>query len=448
MPNFDRLPADARRSLRVYNLFCPFVFLALLPGFLRRMFRRGRFREKFGQRLALFTDEDRSRFARQESIWIHSISVGETLVALKLARKLRKLDRSIQIALSVTTSTAFALALEAEEDWLRILYNPLDFPSLVRETLETIRPIHLVLVEGEIWPNLVAECRRRGIPVSLVNARLSRRSEARFLRFRAWTGAVFRLLDFIYVPEPEEVARWVSLGVDPDRVRCTGSIKFDEAHSPAATRLELFRGFLSQLSISPESPILLGGSTWPSEERLLAELLIALRREWPELFLILVPRHVERTPQILRELTTLGLRPVCRSAFPLITPCNADVLIVDSTGELRDWYEVATVVFVGKSLAGGGGQNPAEPAALGKPIIFGPSMENFAALIDLLLAHRAAVQVPDAPALETEVRRLLRDADQRTQLGLRAREALAVHRGATARTAEILLAARARGPRS
>ena len=448
MTSAMNLPVDARRALRVYNLLFPFALLAMLPGLLARMFRRGNFRARFGQRVGLFSAEDQERLEAGGWIWIHSISVGETLVALKLARQLRQLDPAAQIVLSTTTSTGFALASEAQSDWLEAIYNPVDLLPIVRRTLALLRPTQLVLIEGEAWPNLVAECVRRGIPVALVNARLSPRSEARFRRFRVWSGPVFRLLGLICVPEAADVPRWESIGAARDRIRCTGSIKFDEGSSGAPSREEEFRALLAPLGVEPQTPIIVAGSTWAPEETALVEALVELRREIPDLFLIIVPRHVERTADLVRGFAPLGARIVRRSALPATGPF--DVLLVDVTGELRDWYRLATAVFVGKSLPGvsaTGGQNPAEPAALGKPVVFGPHMENFSSVVELLLTNEAAIQVADKAELVSAMRLLLSDGAARERMGSAAQRALTVHLGATERTARALME-RVRAPAS
>ena len=436
----DALPPDARRSLLIYNLFFPLAFAFLLPGFLVRMFRRGSFRDKFGQRLGRYDAADCARFAHGRWLWIHSISDGETLIALKLARELHGNAPEFQIVLSVTTSTGFALANESAGEWLAVLYNPIDAPRCVRAALDLIRPEKLLLIEGEVWPDLVAECRARRIPVSLVNARLSPRSERRMRAARRWVGPVFRLLDDVFVPENADVARWQSLGVSAEKIRVTGSIKFDSM-SGAPTREAEFRALLAPLGVNEKTRILLGGSTWAPEEKTLAEMLPRLRGEFPDVFLILVPRHVERAGEILRSLAPL--RIARRSALPLAQPCEA--LLVDTTGELRDWYTLATVVFVGKSLpqvGQSGGQNPAEPAALGKPVLFGPQMDNFASIVQHLTAHSAARTVVDAPSLEREIAALMRDPAARTAMGSAAQAALASHAGATARTARWLIGRR------
>lgn len=431
------MPPDARRTLFIYNLFFPLVFLGLLPGFLVRMLRRGNFRADFGQRLGFYSAEARRRLAGRRPIWIHSISVGETMIALKLARALHERDPAAQLVLSTTTTTGYALAGENAADWLVPLYNPIDFRPIVRRALAVLRPAQIILIEGEAWPNLLAESTRRNIPVALVNARLSPRSERRFQRFRAWTGPIFRLLEQVLVPEAADIARWQGLGVPAERLYETGSIKFDQA-AGGASRVEEFRRILADLGVPESAPVLVAGSTFPGEEKLLAELLREWRLAVPDLFLIVVPRHVERVPAILRELEPAGLR-IVRRTEP--RPGGCDLLLVDTTGELRDWYALATVVFVGKSLTAVGGQNPVEPALLGKPVVFGPHMENFAAVVPHLLAHEAAVQVPDAAALAATVRRLLADPAARASLARHAQMALASHQGATARAAAQLLPA-------
>ena len=435
------LPPDARRSLRIYNLFFSLVFLVMLPGFLIRMLRRGGFREKFGQRLGRYSATEIERLRSREWIWIHSISVGETFIALKLARAIHALDSEVGVLISTTTSTGFTEARKAASDWLEAIYNPIDTRGIVRSALDIIRPRQLILIEGEAWPNLVAESFRRGIPTSLVNARLSPRSERRFRRFRDWTGPIFRLLECVLVPEPDDLPRWESLGVERQRLECTGSIKFDHAGAPL-TRTAEFRALLDPLGVNEQTPIILGGSTWDPEEAVLARLLPNLRREYPGTFLILVPRHIERTPNILRQLAPMGLRILCRNQLPVAGAEPADVLIVDTTGELREWFALATVVFIGKSLPGVaqiGGQNPAEPALLDKPVVFGPHMENFSPLVSQLLKANAAIEVANEEELERILASLLKSENLRSEMPSRAKAVLATHIGATKRAAEKLL---------
>lgn len=428
------MPPDARRSLRIYNVFFPLVFLAMLPGFLLRMARRGGFREKFAQRLARFSPADRARLASREWFWIHSISVGETFVALKLARALHALDPQLGIVISVTTSTGFAEARKAAADWLEVIYNPLDFAPIARRTLRLLRPRQLVFIEA-VWPNLLAQAAQQRIPTAFI-PRVSPRSERRFRRFRALTGPIFRLIDRICVAEPADIDRWESLGAARERVTCTGSIKLDQSGAAPAREAE-FRALIAPLGVDAQTPIVVAGSTWAPEEKMLADLLPALRREVPGLFLILVPRHVERTGEILAQLAPSGLHIVRRSHLPEPLPMRADILLVDATGELRDWYALASVVFVGKSMPGvseTGGQNPGEPAMLAKPLVFGPHMENFASLSASLFAAGAAVAAGSESELQHALLRLLA-APARND---RARDLLLPHAGAAGRTAALL----------
>jgi 3-deoxy-D-manno-octulosonic-acid transferase len=434
-PKATTLPSDARRSLLLYNALFPFVFLALLPGLFLRMMRRGNYRTKFGQRFGMYSAADRERFAEGEWLWLHSISVGETLLAMKLAREIHALAPEKRIALSVTTSTGFAVAQTHAGDWLEVIYNPLDMPWIVRRALRLVRPSRLIFIEA-VWPNLLAGAARCGIPVTFV-PRLSPRSEARFRRFRALTGPLFRLVDVMAAPEPEDLPRWTSLGVREDRIRITGNPKFDYS-AAGESRTAEFRGFLRQCGVRDEAPIFLAGSTFAGEERIVGEVFRELRTEFPDLFLILVPRHAERAESVMADLRPLGLRIARRTAAP---ESGADALIVDTTGELRDWYSLATVVFIGKSLTSTGGQNPVEAVMAGKPVVFGPHMENFALIVSRWLAGDAAIQVGDASELRKQIALLLRNSERREELAGRARKIASMHEGATLRTARAVLGA-------
>jgi len=438
-------------ALLLYRLLFPFAFVVALPFYALRLLRRERGRASHtkpggyhlgvGQRFGRYEPELRARLAtRPAPVWICSISVGETLVALKIARAIRAKHPDARVVLSVTTSTGYELLLReaAALLWLVPLYNPLDFAFAARAALAAIQPRVLVLTEGGIWPNLLAAARARGVRIVLAAARLSPRSEQRWRRFPSVARAVWRCFDLICVPENADVARFEGIGVARDRIRHTGSVKLDNAASDAPSRESEFRSLVAPLGFS--TPVIVGGSTWAPEELGLADACRRLRSEFPALRLILVPRHVERAESIARELAEAGLRVARRSQLAGATA--ADVLLVDTTGELRDWYALATVVFVGKSLPGIseiGGQNAGEPAARGLPVVFGPHMENFAPLVAHLLQDKAAIRIADASGLHPALHALLADPAERAAIGQRAREALAVHQGATTRTAECIL---------
>lgn len=418
----------------IYNLLFPVVLVLLLPGFLHRMIRRGKYRHKFWQRFAIYSPRVRERIGSGR-IWVHAVSVGETLIALKLIRAIRTCDPSAEFVLSTTTSTGFKLAARSKSPWLEPIYHPLDFLPVARRAARTIRPSKLILVEAEVWPNTVAEVRKAGARIFLVNTRLSPRSEARFRRIRPLAAWLFNQVDVLCLQEPADVARWTGLGVEKDRLVVTGSIKFDDGSSARPARD--FRPVLAALGVREDAPVLLGGSTFEGEEIALARTLRSLRAKHPSLFLVIVPRHVERTAEIVKSLAAEDFRVALRRGDGTIAE-SPDLLVVDTTGELRDWYSLATVVFVGKSLTARGGQNPAEPVVAGAPVIFGPHMQNFATLARQFLGAKAAVEVHGENDLAPAVADLLGDPDRRAEMVRRARECLAIHSGATARTCTVL----------
>ena len=431
----------------IYNLFWPVGLLFFLPGYLVKMFRRGNYRHKFGQRLGCYDVDVGARLARQRSTWLHAVSVGEVAVALKLARQLQSIEPDLHCVLTTTTTTGFSLANRNAPPWIEVMYSPLDFWPIMRRAFAVIRPVRIVLVEAEIWPNLVAEAHARGIPIALVNARLSPRSERRFHWFRFFVAPTFRLLDLVCVPEPEDVDRWSALRVQRSRIHHTGSIKYDPENVDVEPTLP--EKVLRDLQIdNPEiigarehfrsRPILFGGSTHPGEEEMLAQVFLRLRQRFPSLCLFIAPRHVERVRGIRRQLEALSLSVRLSSQAGSQSEAKPDCVLLDRTGELQFWYGIATVVFIGKSLTARGGQNPVEPIVVGKPVIFGPHMENFATLAKMLVSRNGAIQVCDAGALEQAVDKLLHDKEARRALVENAEQVLMEHRGATARTAALI----------
>jgi 3-deoxy-D-manno-octulosonic-acid transferase len=421
----------------LYNLLYPIGLLFFLPGQISKLLRRGNYGHKFGQRFGFYDDEVRTRLASRRCTWIHAVSVGEVAIALKLFSKLREMDPEIFCVLTTTTTTGFHVASSEAGDGMEVLYSPLDFWPIMRRSFALIRPVRIVLVEAEVWPNLAAEACERRIPLSLVNARLSKRSEARFRRFRFLIEPTFRCLDAVCVQELEDVERWVALGADRERIHHVGSIKYD----PADVRLnpDLPLEVLRSFGIDGDSPILFGGSTHRGEEAILGEIFQRLRADFPTFTLIIAPRHVERVGEVRTRLERLGLNVCLRSEARGTRAAPPDCLLLDTTGELQHWYAVATIVFVGKSLTARGGQNPVEPIFAGKPVLFGPHMENFSALAQALVANEAAVQVRDPNSLQQQIAWLLRDREAALRLVANAQTVLARHTGATTRTAELVL---------
>src|SRR2546423_4282754 len=376
-----------------YNPLYPIGLLFFLPGQITKLVRRGNYRHNLGQRFGSYDAAVRARLAAQQCTWIHAVSVGEVAVALKLAGKLRQLDPKFFCVLTTTTTTGFRVANAEPNECMEVLYSPLDFWPIMRRAFNVIKPIRIVLVEAEVWPNLAAEARNRRIPLALVNARLSKRSEARFYRFRSLIGPTFRCLDAICVQEPEDAERWVALGIPRGRIHHVGSIKYDSTGVRLNPDLPL--QVLRTFGLDGDRPILFGGSTHAGEEEILGEIFQRLRSDFPAFTLIVAPRHVERAGEIRRLLERLGLKVGLRSEAGAAGHPPPDCILLDTTGELQHWYAVATIVFVGKSLTSRGGQNPVEPILAGKPGVFGPHMENFSALAQAPVADKGRGQVCD-----------------------------------------------------
>jgi 3-deoxy-D-manno-octulosonic-acid transferase len=312
------------------------------------------------------------------------------------------------------------------------MYTPLDYWPIMRRAFSIIRPARIILVEAEVWPNLAAAAHARQIPLALVNARLSPRSERRYREFRFFVAPTFGLLDLVCVPEPRDIERWAMLGVARNRIHVTGSIKFDPDVQPQS--VPVAASLWDASAEITERMVLFGGSTHPGEEEILAKVFLRLREQFPSLRLFIAPRHVERLQAIRAQLGALPMRVTLASDGA----ANADCMLLDTTGELQRWYGIATVVFIGKSLTAHGGQNPVEPILAGKPVVFGPHMENFATLATTLVSNDAAMQVSDSDSLERTFSELLRDSELRQRLVENAHAVLNEHKGGTARTAELV----------
>ncbi len=442
------LPAQVRGPLHWYRALFPLVFIALLPGFALRIWKRGGYRNGFGQRLGLYDATTRDRLARLTGpLWVHAVSVGEMMMALKLIEAIRADAPETRIVLSTTTSTGYALARDRAGEGVEVIYYPLDATPIIRRVLALIRPAQLALIDKEFWPNMVVECYRRGIPVSILNARLSQRSERRFLRWKGWCGPFFGLLHRVGVQEIADAPRWERLGVRQEALVITGSLKYDEAGVDVTTLREKAATLAKEIASlgdawGEERMLLLGGSTFPGEEALLARVWLGLRERFPALRLILVPRHVERCPQLEGELQAIGVRIVRRSALPM-PGADPQVLLVDTTGELAAWYQLATLSVIGKSFGlspkGEGGQNPVEALQGGSGVICGPLMGNFSALMASFRAVDGVQVVGDEAELQTAIATSLEAPSALARRNAAALAVLDQHRGAIRRSVELLL---------
>lgn len=408
------------------------------------MRRRGNWRAGFSQRFGNFDTKFKQAITNRHVIWLHAVSVGEVNVCTQLIKAIELRMPNLKIVVSTTTTTGMQRLHEKLPSHISPIYYPIDLYRFVSRALLTVRPEAIVLVESEIWPNFIWRARSLGIPLFLVNARLSDRS---YPKYRRW-GFLFRRLfgSFAGVGAQNEAdaAKLRELGCRPEAVHVVGSLKYDTAAVLDERRVLNVPAMLQQLGVPAGARLLVGGSTHPGEETLLGQVFLRLRKQFPDLFLILVPRHFERGRDVGAELRALGINFVYRSEITASkewAPGTVDCLLVNTTGELNPhFYQQATVVYVGKSLAASvtGGQNPIEPAALGKTTVFGPNMQNFADIVQKFIAADAVVQVRDGDGLQQALAQLLADPARREQLGRNALRVVQENRGPVDRTVDMI----------
>lgn len=405
----------------VYNCLFALVYPFLLPGFLARMLKRGGYAARFWDRFALYPESVVKATAKKgEFVWIHAVSVGEVQVAGQLMREWRKADATVRFCFSTTSSTGWKMAEREIGEGDVLIYNPLDFPNFVKAALATVKPKAVVLTESEIWPNFIRRIKKLGIPLFLVNARVSDRSAPRYRLARWWFGDVFKSFTRIFAQSEFDKRRLVAAGAPESIIEVTGSFKFDVARRNEAKEREL-REWIG------EGRILLGGSTWPGEDVALIEIFKTLK----DVKLVLAPRHFEKADEVEANVRAAGFECVRRSRGDK----GKGVYLCDTTGELMGLYGIADVVFVGKSLCAHGSQNMIEPCLCGKPTIVGPYTENFRPVMSDLEEANAIRQVNDEKELKEAIVELLADG---AELGARAKNAVERRRGVVAKAVSAI----------
>lgn len=425
----------------IYNILFTIFFLLSSPYYFWRLRRRGNWVEGFFQRFGAFDTSVKQSLTNRQVLWLHAVSVGEVNLCTQLIRSLEPRVPNAKIVVSTTTTTGMGELKKKLPNHISKVYYPIDRRPYVARALGTLRPRAIVLIEAEIWPNFIWRARQQQIPVFLVNARLSERSYRDYKRFGFLFRRLFASFTGVGAQTDADAARLRELGCRPETIRVVGSLKFDAARIDERRPLDI-PALLRQLGVPADAQLLIGGSTHAGEEGILADVYQRLRTRFPKLFLILVPRHFERSREVGRELEARGLKFAYRSELTSHTNHQAgdlNCLLVNSTGELKYFYEHAAVIFVGKSLTAEGGQNPIEPGALGKAMIFGPNMQNFAEVARSFVAGDGAEQVKDAAGLETRLAVLLADETRRVQLGRNALKVVRENLGAIERTVDMIV---------
>lgn len=428
----------------LYNILFSLAFLLALPFYAWKMVKRGKYRDGILERFGVYPRKLREEMRGREVIWIQAVSVGEVMAALKLIEELQTRFTSAKILLSTTTARGHQVALQKVPPGVSVAYYPLDFYAPVLSAFLTFRPRIILLMEGEIWPNLMWLAQRAGVPVGLANADLSRRSERRYKRFGLLFRPIFRIFTWVFTQTNDDEKRFDPLGVRKEAVQMVGSLKFDTATPTHALTLDA-RKLLTEQGVMPERPVFVAGSTHEGEEEVIIRVYQKLKESFPHLFLILAPRHDERTREVETILTRAGLSYIKRTELDAggdndgARLSQRDALLINTTGELRAWYEVATVIVIGNSLVGHkGGHNIIEAAMTGHPVLYGPNMQDWEQIARQFVEAHAAIQVPDENALLEKMESLLHDKLEREAVGQRAKTLIAENMGAAWRTTEII----------
>lgn len=423
------------------NLLYAAILVVASPALLYQSIRKGKYREGFAEK---FLGRVPPRGSGRPCVWLHAVSVGEVNLLGTLIAELARRNAELEFVITTTTMAGYAVAKSRYPEHT-VCYCPLDFSWAVNAALNRIRPSLLVLAELELWPNLISLARRRGVPVAVINGRMSERSFRGYRRIRWFLQRVLNRLNVIAVQSETYAERFRQLGVAPQRVHVTGSMKFDGAefdrHNGQTLALKQLAG------IGDEEIVFLAGSTQDPEEQYAINVFRKLSPQYPNLRLILVPRHPDRFPAVEKLLKDTGLpyqtrsgiaAPDSRGATPARRAATPPILLVDRMGELRAWWGAATIAFVGGTFGEREGQNMIEPAAYGAAIAVGPRTKNFRDVMALLEEADAITVVHHAIDLEHFVRRCLEHPEVAAGQGERAKGIVQTQQGATVRTANLL----------
>lgn len=379
-------------------------------------------------------------------IWVHAVSVGEVMAVKNLIKQLKEAYPQRQILITTVTPTGNRIARNLVQGNDKVGYLPLDFSFIVRRFIDKIDPYFFIAAETEIWPNLVTLLNKKNIPVVIVNGRISDSSFRGYSRVRLFLSPILRKVSFFCIQTARDAERLMSLGVDPKKIKVTGNMKFDL--DDCALNKKDYGDLRLKLGLKPEDKLLVCGSTHPGEEKMILGVYKELCRSHPDLRILIAPRHPERSQEVVSLSESLGFKsarvsqltsqPGVSGMRPPYPQAGDTVFILDTVGELVDFYAIAEVVFIGGSLVKKGGHNILEPAALKKPVLFGPHMNNFRDIASLFCDNQAVIAVRSIEELKIRIDELLKNPVARAVLGEKSRELILKNQGATRRNTECI----------
>jgi 3-deoxy-D-manno-octulosonic-acid transferase len=415
--------------------FLILAFPVVLPLILTSKKRRKTVLQRLGfMKFPQQKTKNRNVSPDHQPIWIHALSVGETISAVELVKTLKKSVPGRKIFFSVSTATGFDEAgKRLSDETENIFFYPYDILFVVKKILRQVSPSLFILVESDIWPTFLLELKKMNIPAVLVNARLSASSFAGYKRLSWIMRPVLNSFFRICVQSDEQGKRFVQIGVKPEKICVTGNMKFDRKANRVSN--ENIFSIRKSLAIAENKEIFLAGSTHPGEESILLESFVRLQSTFPDLVLVIVPRNPDRADEVCRLASDSGLvvKKMSREK-----PDSPDVVVIDTMGVLGNLYAIAHTAFVGGSLVALGGHNPLEPAAFAKPIIFGPDMSDFPEISHMLLHAGGAIEVRNTEHIVQTVREFLSDPVTARKVGKKAFEIFQANQGAVEKTVAVI----------
>jgi 3-deoxy-D-manno-octulosonic-acid transferase len=418
----------------IYNILFPIGFIFFIPAMLFKLIRRPGWKKTYAERFAMYSAARKKELKQAHgAIWLHAVSVGETMIALQLLEKLIEKFPDKSFVLSTTTVTGQKLARDRVPENVIVVFNPLDCVFFVKRFLKLLQPSLMIVFETELWPNMILQAKCKGVKTALVNARISDRSYKGYYRWRMFFRPLLEAFNVISAQSEIDAERY--RGIAPKaNVVTSGNMKFDQQPPKNLADINLSAFF------GPEPfTVLFGASTHPGEESLLIKTFKLLQPKYPNLKLLSTPRHAENGNDIAAELKQSGISFVQRSIQKDAPAEPVDCLLADTTGEMLMFYKKSDIVVMGKTLAGHDeGQNMIEPAMLAKPIVCGPELKNFRFLLNALKREEAVLSIASDNELEAALTRLLDDPESASAMGERAEAVVAKNRGAILKTVELL----------
>jgi 3-deoxy-D-manno-octulosonic-acid transferase len=410
----------------IYNILLIITIVLSLPVILFKLITVPKYRGGMTQKLGRLRKSVMKAIKGSRPIWVHAVSVGEVMAAHPLIRELKKKYPHRKLVLSTVTVTGNFTARRRVPEADAVFYFPFDFPWIVRRVIQGINPQIVLVAETELWPNFFRELKRAGIPSAVINGRISLNSHRNYRKFKSFFGQVFDNVTLFCMQSEADAVRIKDIGADPEKVMVTGNLKFDQ-NLPKTTS--------APVSVPSGKIVITAGSTHRGEEAALLEVFKRLREKYPELLLILAPRHPERFDEVEGLINKAGYD--CQRRTKLKGPVR-DVLLLDTIGELRSFYSLCDIAFVGGSLVKVGGHNLLEPAAMKKPVIFSRYMFNFKEISEALLSAGGGVMVKDKAELYVQIDNLLSDKELARTMGERAFSVIEMNSGAARKTIDAV----------